>query len=68
MGTKRTVTITHECGAPPEALGPEEEITPEIWALIPNGMNCDGGGVPGSWCVGCPWEIQPDVEEDSDVY
>jgi len=30
----------------------------------PNGMCCDGGGVPGSWCSGCPWEVIPETEDE----
>ena len=66
MGKRRTVTISYECGGPPELFGPEDDIPQELWDLIPNGLNCDGGGVPGSWCIGCRWRI-PEVEEDEEV-
>ena len=62
--TKRIVTLIYECGAPPEAFGPEVDVSQEVWDQIPNGMNCDGGGVPGSWCIGCPWEIPPMLDDE----
>lgn len=56
---KRTVTTVYECNAPKVLFGPFDEIPQELLDKIPNGLFCDGGGVPGSWCHGtitsCLW-------------
>ena len=63
MARVRVVQIRYECGAPDEVFLPDwNDVPAELKAKIPNGMNCDGGGVPGEWCPGCPWARRP-VEE-----
>lgn len=45
-----------ECGAGTTILGGEWEDVPEADRLIitkQNGLPCDGGGVPGRWCLRC---------------
>jgi hypothetical protein len=35
----------------------EEDILRDLLVAIiaNNGLRCDGSGVPGDWCTGCPW-------------
>jgi len=60
---RRTLTRRYKCKAPILALAgtPWEETPKEIRDQIEamHGMNCDGGGIPGSWCErsgGCVWD------------
>jgi len=66
---KRRVTIIYECGAPDDVFKSIDEIGKEryeeITMSLPNGLPCDGGGVPGTWCRGvCHWSVSPLVVED----
>ena len=60
------VTVTSSCFIPEEYLtASEEEIPQEALNMImsQNGLPCDGGGVPGSWCERCYWGTSS--EEDT---
>lgn len=65
MGRKRTITFYYECGAP-DALfaGRWEDVPDELKKRVTRELGCDGGGNPGTWCEGCQWEIEPEVEEE----
>lgn len=46
------------CKAPDDFFLSEwEDIPEESRNLIDanNGLPCEGGGVPGTWCYSCPW-------------
>ena len=52
---KRAYVVIYECGAPEkEVLDSEWENIPDEHKKIINeqgGLPCDGGGVPGDWCL-----------------
>ena len=64
--TTRIVTIKYECKAPSKVFGEWEDIGEDLRAKIDesNGLNCDAGGIPGTWCVGCHWYTRPVIEDD----
>lgn len=66
MTYREEVTITIGCTAPDEMFpdsGEWDDIPPEIQDEIPDGgLPCDGGGVPGVWCLRCKYG-QVDDEE-----
>lgn len=60
--------ILAECRAPARIFGEWEEMTPRDQALIheQHGLPCDGGGVPGVWCVSrCYWSHTETIDNPS---
>ncbi len=60
------MTLLYNCNAPADLfLENFDDVQEGVKAKIPkSGLGCDGGGVPGSWCRGCPWEERPEIEID----
>ena len=61
-----TCTYYIRCGAPDTLFVAWIDVPDEVKAKIPNGLPCDGGGVPGWWCSGCPWEVAPEIAVEDD--
>jgi hypothetical protein len=60
-----------ECHAPQDVfLENEADIPAELSAYMfkhcAMGLNCDGGGIPGMWCDGCPFATIETEEWDTD--
>lgn len=51
----KTYTYTYRCYAPPVLFGPWEAVPLHLQddCATHNGLPCDGGGFPGSWCLRC---------------
>lgn len=59
---RKKVEVVYEikCHAPADVfLEDEADIPAELAAYLDEhcsmGLGCDGGGVPGMWCDGCPF-------------
>lgn len=55
------------CGAPKGTFDENEEAIPEIAKKViqhQGGLPCDGGGVPGEWCIRCAFSVWGDGQED----
>lgn len=63
---RRLVVTLYRCGAPEELFKDDwEEVPQSLKEQVPaDGLHCDGGGVPGSWCRGCTWEVRPECMEE----
>lgn len=70
VNTPRASTYQRfDCNAPDDVFAAEfEAITPENQAIInkQNGIPCEGGGRPGTWCNGCHWAGGSGTQDDLD--
>jgi len=60
-------TTIYKCNAPLELFLPDYNDVPDELKLVVeslhNGLGCEGGGLPGRWCSGCPFEERETIEE-----
>lgn len=75
MRTRREC-ITYQCNIPDRYLEEDYDLIPigvRMTIDAQGGLPCDGGGIPGSWCMltseghgTCQWFGGRDVEDDED--